>query len=323
MEVSTQGKIKKLSIFIAGQNIIYWIFLVLILFFAITLGKTFFSAQNLMTILRQTAMISVMAIGMTFALAAGEIDLSVGAVIALSGCVTAIALREFNLIIAIIAGISSGIIVGFFNGIIVAKLRVPSFLVTVASMGIIGGLTRWITSLKSIGITNLTYIYFFGSGNIGPIPILFIWTIIVLVIGVLLINKTAYGKRILATGGNEKAAFFTGIKTRWVKLSVLIISATAAALAGMLYVGRLQGARYNIGEGFELSVLAAAVLGGTSLFGGKASVVGSLFGAIVIGIINNGLILMGLDVSQQMFFRGIILLIAISINIRSHFKATI
>ena len=316
-------KIRKLIVFIAGQNIIYWIFLLLILFFAITLGKTFFSAQNLMNILRQTAMLSIMAVGMTFALAAGEIDLSAGSVIALSGCVTAMALREFNLVIALLIGIGAGIIVGVFNGFIVAKLRIPSFLVTLASMGIIGGLTRWITSLKSIGISNLTYIYFFGSGNVGPIPVLFIWTLIILIIGVLLLNKTSYGKRLLATGGNEKAAFFTGIKTRWVKMSALIISATSAAFAGMLYVGRLQGARYSIGEDLILSVIAAAVLGGTSLFGGKATVLGSLIGAIVIGIINNGLILMGLDISQQMFFRGIILLIAISINIRTHLKSKI
>ena len=297
--------------------------MLLILFFAITLGKTFFSAQNLMNILRQTAMLSIMAVGMTFALAAGEIDLSAGSVIALSGCVTAMALREFNLVIALLIGIGAGIIVGVFNGFIVAKLRIPSFLVTLASMGIIGGLTRWITSLKSIGISNLTYIYFFGSGNVGPIPVLFIWTLIILIIGVLLLNKTSYGKRLLATGGNEKAAFFTGIKTRWVKMSALIISATSAAFAGMLYVGRLQGARYSIGEDLILSVIAAAVLGGTSLFGGKATVLGSLIGAIVIGIINNGLILMGLDISQQMFFRGIILLIAISINIRTHLKSKI
>ena len=268
-------------------------------------------------------MLSIMAVGMTFALAAGEIDLSAGSVIALSGCVTAMALREFNLVIALLIGIGAGIIVGVFNGFIVAKLRIPSFLVTLASMGIIGGLTRWITSLKSIGISNLTYIYFFGSGNVGPIPVLFIWTLIILIIGVLLLNKTSYGKRLLATGGNEKAAFFTGIKTRWVKMSALIISATSAAFAGMLYVGRLQGARYSIGEDLILSVIAAAVLGGTSLFGGKATVLGSLIGAIVIGIINNGLILMGLDISQQMFFRGIILLIAISINIRTHLKSKI
>ena len=323
MEVTRKEKIKKLSVFIGAQNIIYLIFLLLIIFFTITLGKTFFSAQNLMNILRQTSMISIMAMGMTFALAAGEIDLSVGSIIALSGCISAMVLRVSNLGLAIIAGIGVGILAGCFNGIIVAKLRVPSFLVTVASLQIFGGLTRWITSLKSIGISNAKYIYFFGSGNLGPIPIIIIWTIVILIISVLVINKTSYGKRVLATGGNEKAAFFTGIKTRWIKMSVLIISATSAALAGMLYVGRLQGARYDIGENFGLSVLAAAVLGGTSLFGGKAVIVGSLIGAIVMGIIDNGLILMGLNVSQQMFFKGIILLIAISINIRSHLKATI
>jgi ribose transport system permease protein len=143
---------------------------------------------------------------------------------------------------------------------------------------------------------------------------LFVWTIIIAVIGYLALNRTAFGRRILSTGGNEKAAFFTGIKTRKVKLQALIISSSTAALAGMLYAGRLQGARYNIGEVFELSVIAATVLGGTSLFGGRGTIIGAIMGSLVIGIINNGLILMGLDISQQMFFRGIILVVAISTN---------
>jgi ribose transport system permease protein len=312
--------LSKISKFIIGKNIIYLAFFLLILFFSVALGGMFFSLQNLMNILRQTAMISIMAIGMTFALGSGEIDLSVGSVIALSALVTAMTLKNFNLAMGILAGIGVGLGVGLFNGLIVAQLRVPSFLVTIASMGIIGGLSRWITGLKSIEITNEHFNYIFGSGNIGKAPILFVWTIVVLIIGYLTINRTAYGRKLLATGGNEKAAYFTGIKTRWIKMSALIFSATTAALAGMLYAGRLHGARYSIGEGYELSVIAATVLGGTSLFGGKATALGSVVGALVIGIINNGLILMGLDVSQQMFFRGIILLIAISINIRAQFR---
>lgn len=303
--------------FAVGKNIIYLVLFLVILFFTITLGGLFFSFQNIMNILRQTAMISIMAVGMTFALGAGEIDLSVGSVIALSALVTALALKYFSLTVGILAGIGVGLFVGLFNGFIVAKLRVPSFLVTIASMGIVGGLSRWITGLKSVPITNEHFNYIFGSGNIGRVPILFIWTIIAAIAGYLVLDRTAYGRKVLATGGNEKAAYFTGIKTRQIKMSALVITATSAAIAGMLYAGRLHGARYTIGEGFELSVIAATVLGGTNLFGGKATVLGSVIGALVIGVINNGLILIGLNIAQQMFFRGIILLIAISINIRS------
>lgn len=309
--------LKKVGKFVIGENIIYLVFFVLIIFFSATLGGMFFSVQNIMNILRQTAMISVMAIGMTFCLGAGEIDLSVGSVIALSALVSTLALKNFNLVVGILAGIGVGLAVGLFNGFIVAQLRVPSFLVTIASMGIIAGLSRWITGLKSVEVTNDHFIYFFGSGNIGSIPILFIWTIAILIVGYLILNRTTYGRKVLATGGNEKAAYFTGVKTRWIKMSALVFSATTAALAGMLYAGRLHGARYTIGEDMLLPVICATVLGGTSLFGGKATVIGSVVGALVIGIINNGLILMGLNVSQQMFFKGIILLIAISINIRS------
>ncbi|MBA7690282.1 Ribose import permease protein RbsC [subsurface metagenome] len=312
--------LSRVSRFILGENIIYFVFIALILFFSIAIREVFFSVQNIMNILRQTAMISIMAVGMTFVLGAGEIDLSVASVIALSALVTGLALKNFNLFVGILAGFGVGILVGLFNGLIVAKLRVPSFLVTIASMGIIGGLSRWITGLKSVEITNESFNYIFGSGDIGPIPILFIWTVVALVVGHLTLNKTAYGRKVLASGGNEMAAYFTGIKTRWIKLSTLVISATSAALSGMLYAGRLHGARYNIGEGFELSVIAATVLGGTSLFGGKATILGSVVGSLVMGIINNGIILMGLTVSQQMFFRGVILLIAISINIRYQFR---
>ena len=289
--------------FRSGEGIIYLIFILLVILFTILQGKDFLSVFNIMNILRQTAMISIMAVGMTFALSAGEIDLSVASVIALSALVASMMLRQFGIVVGILSGFGVGLAVGLFNGAIVAFVRVPSFLVTLASMSIIGGLSRWITQLRSIEILNDTFAFIFGSGDIGPIPVLLFWTLIVAVVGYLLLNRTVFGRRVLSAGGNEKAAYFTGINTRMIKMKVLIISATTAALAGMLYAGRLHGARYNIGEGFEMSVIAATVLGGTSLFGGIGTILGSIVGAIVIGIINNGLILMGLDISQQMFFR--------------------
>jgi ribose transport system permease protein len=304
----------------SGEGIIYFIFLLLFLLFSIIQGRDFLSVFNIMNILRQTAMISIMAVGMTFALSAGEIDLSVGSVIALSALVTAMVLKQTNIVFGILAGFGVGVLIGLFNGSIVAWIRVPSFLVTLSSMSIIGGLSRWITELRSVEIVDDYYTYIFGSGDIGPVPILFVWTLIVAAAGYLTLNNTAFGRRVLSAGGNEKAAYYSGINTRTIKMKALILSASSAALAGMLYAGRLHGARYNIGEGFELSVIAATVLGGTSLFGGKGTIIGSITGSLVIGIINNGLILMGLNISQQMFFRGVILIVAISLNTRLQLK---
>ena len=306
---------------ITSGGIIYIIFLLLVVFFWIMLGKTFISITNILTILRQTAMISVMAIGMTFALSAGEIDLSVDSIIAFAAIAVAMTLQATDsIILAFIAGLGVGIAIGFFNGAIVAWIKVPSFLVTLASMGIIAGLSRWVTKNQAIAIGNETYNFIFGSGDLGSVPVLFVWTFFITVIGFLTMKKTAFGKRILASGGNETAAYYTGINTRKIKLKALIISASSAALAGMLYAGRMHGARYTMGEGFVMSVIAASVIGGTALFGGKGSVIGSLIGALVIGIINNGLILMGFNVAQQMVFRGIILIIAISINTQMESK---
>ncbi len=308
--------LKKKAFKIFQQNIVYIVFLIVFGFFAIILRDRFLSLYNLMNIARQTAMLSIMAIGMTFALSSGEIDLSVDSIIALSAVVTAIAIRDYGVFVGIIFGIGTGLLVGIFNGFIVAKIKIPSFLVTLTTMGIVAALARWVTDLKPIPIAADRYIFFFGAGNVANIPTLFYWTMLVLIVGYIALNRMPIGKKMLATGGNEKAALFSGINTRKMKMYALMISATSAALAGMLYAGRLHGARYNLGEGLVLSVIAATVIGGTSLFGGRGTVIGAFFGALMIGMINNGLILMGLSISQQMFFRGLILLIAISINVR-------
>jgi len=315
-----KSSIKDKTLKILQRNIVYFVFIVVFIFFSIILRGNFLSYINLMNIARQTAMLSIMAIGMTFALSSGEIDLSIDSIMALTAMVTAIVLRDHGIVLGVLAGLATGLTVGAFNGIIVAKIKVPSFLVTLTTMGIVAALARWITNLKTVPISNDTYNFIFGSGDIGPVPVLFLWTIVILIIGFIALKRTPFGQKILATGGNELAAYFSGINTKMIKMSALIISASGASIAGMLYAGRLHGARYTLGEGTVLSVIAAAVIGGTSLFGGKGTVIGSVIGAVMIGMINNGLILMGLTVAQQMFFRGIILLIAISINVRFQSK---
>jgi ribose transport system permease protein len=296
------------------QYVIYAGFVVIFIFFSITLNeKGFLDPNNLLNIVRQTAMIAIMAVGMTFVLSAGEIDLSVGAVAGLTSVTTALAISKFGLIGGICGGLLTGIVLGMVNGLLTTRVGIPSFLVTLAMMGIARGTAMWVSNTAAIPILDKTYYFTFGSGNVGPVPVLLIWALIAAVIGHIVLRKTSFGRKMLATGGSETAARFTGIKTRDIKMQVLIISSLTAAFAGMLYAGRLRSGRFQLGEGDELSVIAAAVLGGTSLFGGFGSVVGSIMGALMIGLINNGLILMGLEFSQQLIARGVIILLAVTV----------
>ena len=296
------------------QYVIYAGFIAIFIFFSLTLSsKGFLDPNNLLNIVRQTAMIAVMAVAMTFVLSAGEIDLAIGAVAGLVSVTTAMALAKFGLIGGICCGVLTGIAVGVVNGLLTTRVGIPSFLVTLAMMGIARGTAMWISNTAAIPILDRNYYFSFGSGNFGPVPVLLVWALVVGTIGHIALRKTSFGRKVLATGGSETAARFTGINTRNIKLQVLIISSVAAAVAGMLYAGRLRSGRFQLGEGDELSVIAAAVLGGTSLFGGFGSVIGSIVGALMIGLINNGLILMGLEFSQQLIARGVIIILAVTV----------
>jgi ribose transport system permease protein len=297
------------------QYIIYIGFVCIFAIFAVTLSSQgFLNPNNLLNIVRQSAMIAVMAVAMTFVLAAGEIDLSVGSLAGFSSVVTAMTIRAAGMPAGIAAGFATGAAVGFLNGLITTRIGIPSFLTTLAMMGISTGLSMWVSNTAAIPIINRTYAFIFGGGNLGPVPILLVWTLLFGVVGHLVLKKTTFGRRVLATGGNEIAARYSGINTRSIKLRVLMISSMTAAIAGMLYAGRLQTGRYQFGQGDELSVIAAAVLGGNSLFGGVGTVAGAIVGALMIGLINNGLILMGLEYSQQLIARGAIIILAVALS---------
>jgi ribose transport system permease protein len=297
------------------QNIIYIGFVVLFLIFAITLSdRGFLNPNNLLNIIRQTAMIAVMAIAMTFVLSAGEIDLSVGSVAGLATVTVAMAIAIAGPIAGVFAGLATGLIVGMFNGWLTTRVGIPSFLTTLAMMGIAKGAAMWISDTAAVPILNQSYAWIFGGGSIGRIPVLLFWVLILGAIGHIALRRTGFGRRVLATGGGETAARYSGIDTARIKFRVLVLSSVAAALAGMLYAGRLQSGRFQLGEGDELSVIAAAVLGGTSLFGGKGTVIGTVVGAMMIGMINNGLILMGLEFSQQLIARGGIIILAVALS---------
>jgi ribose transport system permease protein len=250
---------------------------------------------------------------MTFVIAAAEIDLSVGSIAGLSSVCAAMAISQWGLLAGILAGLAVGAVVGAINGGLVAFLSIPSFLVTLGTLGIASGVAMWITASAPQPILDATFNLVFGGGNIGPVPGLIVWSLLAVALGAVVLTKTRFGRQVLATGGNRTAAEFTGVNTRRIKFSVLMLSGVVAGLAGLLYAGRLETGRFQWGAGDELSAIAAVILGGTSLFGGSGSVVGTLFGALLIGLINNGLILAGLDTSQQQVVRGGIIILAVAL----------
>lgn len=296
------------------RDIIYVGFVVVFLVFAILLGdQGFLSTTNLLNILRQTAIITIIAVGMTFVIACAEIDLSVGSIAGLTSITAAMAIAAFGLVPGIVAGLLVGVVVGAINGSLVAFLRIPSFLVTLAMLGIAAGVAQWVTASAPQPILNATFNTIFGSGNIGRLPGLVLWSAVVVAVGAVVLKKARFGRQVLATGANRTAAEYSGINTRAIKFRVMMISAMAASLAGLLYAGRLQSGRFQWGAGDELSAIAAVILGGTALAGGRGSVVGTLFGALLMGLINNGLILAGLDSSQQQVIRGVIIVLAVAL----------
>jgi ribose transport system permease protein len=299
------------------RYVVYVAFLLIFVFFAVTLHDDgFFSQTNLLNIVRQTTPVTVMAVAVVFVLSAGEIDLSLGAVVALTALVTADVMQSHSAVLALAAGLGVGLGIGAVNGLFVTLLRLPSFLVTLATMGLVAGLARTITNLESVAVENQSFINIFGSGNVGPIPSLAFWALGAVALGHFVFRHKRFGAHVVATGDNVDAARATGIRVDRVRFAVLVVSGASAAIAGILYTGRLEGAYYTLGDQDLLTVIAAVVIGGTRLFGGAGSVIGALVGSLIMGMLTNGMILWGLSSSEQLVAQGVVLLLAISLTLR-------
>ncbi|PWJ47781.1 ABC transporter permease [Faecalicatena contorta] len=303
---------KKIDLY---QHMVYIIFVIVLIFFAIWLGPSFFSMSNLLNITRQTAMVSVMAVAMTYVIASGQIDLSIGAVVALSSLIAAWLLeRTDNILLALACSLGVGLIVGIVNGLLVTYLKIPAFLATLGTQSIIRGSAMWLTATKAITIRNTTFNNIFGMGTLAGIPIVFIWTALALLIGHIALRYMSYGKKVLSIGGNETSAFYSGINIIRIKITVFAVMGLSAAFAGIIYSARMQTARYTYGEGDEMNVIASVVLGGTSMAGGSGNIIEAVVGSLLLGIINNGLIIGGLDASQQQVVRGCIIILAVALS---------
>lgn len=298
-----------------SKCMVYIIFLVVLSLFAIFIGGSFFSLNNILNIIRQTAVASMIAVTMTFVIAIGEIDLSVGSTIGLSGLMAALVLQSTdNIPLAILAALAVGLVVGLINGLLIVALNLPSFLVTLGMQMVLVGTSMWITNTTAIPIGNTTFTFIFGGGSIGKLPLLLLWVLITGAVGYIVLNRTPYGKKVLAVGGNATSARYSGINVKKIVVYVFVYSSLMAALGGMLYAGRMSSGRYTFGDSLELDAIASVILGGTSMAGGNGSIVGAIIGSLLIGTINNGLMFFGLSTAQQTVAKGAIIILSVALS---------
>jgi len=297
---------------------VYLGFVAIFLFFSITLRNDgFTSGRNLLNILEATAPITVMAVATAFVLGAGEVDFSIGAIVALSSLVAALVLRETDAaILGIAAGLGTGAAVGLLNGTMVTRLRLPSFLVTLGTMGLFTGLSQRVTNLESVPSVNETFNDLFGSGEVLGVSTLIIWSLVIVAVGHYVLRHRRVGAHVLASGDNAAAAQVSGVRVGRVRTGVLVASGLSASFAGLMYTANLHGASYSLGTTDLLTVVAAVVIGGTRLLGGRSTVVGALVGSLILGVVNNGLILSGFSTSEQQIAQGVIILVAVALTLR-------
>ena len=298
--------------------------LVLCIFLVVfpTTRATFLTPKNVFNILRQNASNLFLATGMTMVIILGGIELSVGSVIALSGVVAAGCVINFGLpeIVGFLAAIGVGALVGMFNGFVICKTDIPPFIVTLASMNITKGIALVLTGGSPIRCMTDTF-KFPGAGYVGPVPTPVILMIIVFIIAAFMINRTQLGRHIYAVGGNAQAAKFSGINVQKVKFIVYTYTGIMSGIAGLVVASRLYSGQPTAGDGAEMDAIAAVVVGGTSMSGGSGRLGGTLIGVLIIGVLNNGLNLLGVDSNWQYIVKGLVILLAVYVDFIRNKKA--
>lgn len=290
---------------------------VLVIFFS-AISPVFFSASNFANIGRQTTLVTIMAVGMTFVIISAEIDLSVASILKLSGVCAALFMQNFadNWVLGALVGLAVGTFIGLVNGVLTTRLGIPSFLVTLGMLGVAKGIAFVITDTAPVLIDNTGFFKVFYEGSILGLPIPIIWTAAVLVGGGILLHFSTFGRKVYATGGNGVAARYSGINTARVKIYCFMLSGLLAGLAALIFAAQAHAARPDFADGLELDVIAAVILGGTSLFGGRGTIIGTFIGSLIIGVLNNGLVIIGVSSSWQIAVKGLIIILAVAFSAR-------
>lgn len=297
-----------------SREIGIFIVLVVICVVLAIVAPRFLLLSNITNVARQMAVIAIISVGMTYVIVTGGIDLSVGSTVAFTGCITALLLVEgYPIVLCVVIGLLLGTLVGLVNGLLIVHVKLAPFIATLGTMGIARGLVLALTKGYPIQPFPKQFEWL-GRGYLGIIPIPVLIMAVVIVIGYIILSKTKIGRYIYYVGSNEKAARLSGLNVNGTLIFVYTIAGFFSGLASILLISRLTSAQSNMGSGFELDAIAAVVIGGTSLSGGEGSVLGSLIGAALMGIIKNALILLGVNVYWQSVVIGLVIVLAVSID---------
>jgi ribose/xylose/arabinose/galactoside ABC-type transport system permease subunit len=277
-------------------------------------NPAFFKVDNIVAVLRSTSFIFIMAIAMTYVLISAELDLSVGAVLAMAGLLTSTAM--FNgvpIVFAILIGLAYGVLMGLFNGLLVTKASIPSLIVTLGTMYIGRGLTLILT--QGAPIYPLPDAFnAIAQGESLVIPNLVLIAVVLAVIAHIVLKHTRYGRSVYATGGNRETARLAGINVDFIRISVFVLTGVASAAAGILMASRLGSGQPSAGQGYELLVIASAIIGGTSLFGGAGTILGTAIGALLMSVIQNGMVLLKISGNWHNLVIGVIIILAVGLD---------
>lgn len=314
MEKKTKKNTPHIKAFMTEYGVV--VCLVLIFIFFGLMKPKFLTVTNLLNMLRQTSINGLLAIGMTFVVLTGGIDLSVGSIVGASGMFAALVAREsvgLPWFLAVLTGLGIGLLLGTINGVIVAYCKVPAFIATMGMMSIARGVTYMATDAKPVPGLQQAFLKI-GGGSLGPIPIPIILLVIVLVICFIVLYKCPYGRYVYATGGNAMSARVSGIDVKKIICSVYMISGLLAGLAGVILTARVTSGLAAGGEGYETDAIAAAVIGGNSLAGGRGRLWGTIIGFLIMGVMNNGLDMMAVSSYWQLVIKGIIIIGAVMLD---------
>ncbi len=278
----------------------------------------FATSYNLFNVARQISLLVITAIGETFVIVSGGIDLSVGSVLGLSGIIMSTAYANgLNSTLSILLGLFTGITCGLMNGYLITRIRIAPFIVTLGMLSIARGIILVIT--EGFAITDISpFIITIGQGYVGPVPIPVLFMIVIAIIMAFILERTVFGMRTRSIGGNEESTRVAGVHVKRMKLMIYMLSGCMAAIAGVVMVGRLNVGQPNAGLGWELQAIAAAIVGGTSLSGGQGTILGTVFGAALMGMISNSLVLLGVSMYWQSIVVGVIIIGVVAIDSITH-----
>lgn len=295
------------------------VFFLIFTVFAI-ISPFFLKIENLLNIIRQVSLNGIMAMGMTFVIVSGEIDLSVGAIYGLTGIITGLlVVTGIPFIFSILIGLVFGSFFGLLNGFLVSYIGIPSFITTLGMLNVCKGISLLITdgmpvvlSSRTVENPNLDSFFFIGQGRLfGTVPVMSIVLILIVIFSHVFYKKTKFGFHLRAVGGNINTAKSSGINTKYTKMMTFFYSGFLCGVAGVLNLAFITNVRADSGTGLELTVISSVIIGGTSLAGGKGSIIGTLLGILIIGILNNGLLLVGISPFWRVLVIGVVIISAV------------